>query len=385
MATYVTHPTFYEGEILPAADLVASVDAARGQMARHERYLHTWGIASGLALTPASLTSTGSLVVPSGVAVDGTGRELVVASGITLTTADFQGQIYPTNDPATLYPVFITGADVPQISNATMTGACASSQPTSTQEVCNAAFGHPGDELNLDQQTNVGFADGPGDGVNTPAWKVLVGFVKWDAVNTQFSGVETYNPATKVGVRYAGVNAAQVVAENGSLLLATHPAGFTGGRTVLGLSLQEDPNGGMAFGTLNANGTVQAVLTISPQGDIKTSGQITGAIATGTVQVESGLATHGTVLPLPSGITQAQVDAGTAVVHAFVSLRLTGTESDPTPPPIIHLGAIPLECYVDASRTVHCRVRKLDLGPPPAFRDDPAVCEYMVVGVTKPK
>jgi hypothetical protein len=378
MATYITHPTFYEGEILPAADLVASVNAARGQMARHERYFHTWGIANGLALTPASLTNTGSLVVPKGVASDGTGRELVVASpGITLTVADFQGQVYPTTDPSTLYPVFITGVDVPQTSSSTMTGSCASSQPTATQEVCNAAFGSAGDELHLDQQTPINVSDGPGDGVTTAAWKVLVGFVKWDAVNKQFAGVATYNQATKVGVRYAGVNAAQVVAENGSLLLATHPAGFAGGSRVLGLNLQEDPNGGIAFGTLNANGTVQAVLTISPQGDIKTSGQITGAIATGTVQVESGLATHGTVLPLPSGVTQAQVDAGKAAVHAYVSLRLNGQE---TP---ANQGLFLLECYVDNSRTVHCRVRLFNpVGS--IFTDIPAISEYVVVGVTKP-
>src|SRR6202030_3586148 len=97
MATPVTHPTFYEGEILPAADLVACVSYARGQLARHERYLHTWGIASGLALSAATVTG-GSPVLKAGIAIDGTGREVVVPADVTLDPADFESQVYPTND-----------------------------------------------------------------------------------------------------------------------------------------------------------------------------------------------------------------------------------------------------------------------------------------------
>ncbi len=40
MSDTVVRPTFYEGEILPAADLIATVDSSRAQLARHERYVH---------------------------------------------------------------------------------------------------------------------------------------------------------------------------------------------------------------------------------------------------------------------------------------------------------------------------------------------------------
>ena len=46
----IERPFFFEGQILGAADLQAAVDHAAGQMARHERYLHLWGIATGLTL-----------------------------------------------------------------------------------------------------------------------------------------------------------------------------------------------------------------------------------------------------------------------------------------------------------------------------------------------
>src|SRR5271155_1106969 len=121
MSTFITHPTFFEGEILPAADLVASVNSARGQMARHERNLHTWGVASGLVLQ-ASSAPGGSPILIAGVAIDGTGRELVLSSNTTLDPADFQSQVYPTNDATTLYPVFLTGLDVPQTSTSSLTG-----------------------------------------------------------------------------------------------------------------------------------------------------------------------------------------------------------------------------------------------------------------------
>ena len=48
MAAIIERPTFYEGQILAGADLNAAVDHARGQLARHERYLHLWGVAEGL-------------------------------------------------------------------------------------------------------------------------------------------------------------------------------------------------------------------------------------------------------------------------------------------------------------------------------------------------
>lgn len=48
MTAPVARPGFFEGEVLPAADLTATVDYAREQLARHARYAHSWEIVSGL-------------------------------------------------------------------------------------------------------------------------------------------------------------------------------------------------------------------------------------------------------------------------------------------------------------------------------------------------
>jgi hypothetical protein len=382
MATTVTRPTFFEGEILPASDLVATVNYPRAQMARHQRNLHIWGIASGLNLVAPTVPG-GPVTLKSGVATDGTGREVVVSADAPLSPTDFLSQVAPTNDPTTLYPVFLSGLDVPQTSASTMTGSCNTSQPTATQETYAITCGSPGSELDVATQTAPGVTDPPSDGV-TSIWKILVGFVLWDPIKGQFSGVANYNNTNQVGIQYVGVNASEVVSNSGSVLFATHPTGFSGNSPVIALQLKEDPAGGIAFGTLNPDGSLTNVVTISSQGDITTAGQIRGAVVTGTVQVESGIATHGTVLPLPSGVTQSQVDSGAAVVHVYVSLRLTGAESTTSTGSV---GEFPLECYVDNLRRVHCRVRQLQLSPGfgTAINDIPAVCEYVVVSSVKSK
>jgi hypothetical protein len=147
MSSPVTRPTFYEGEILPAADLVATVGYARDQMARHDRYLHSWGIAAGLALTAGTSKKDihGNQYVPvtlkAGVAIDGTGREIVVAQDTDLNPQDFK--VTPQKDPLTWYPVFIYGVDQPALATPTLTGACNTSQPTRTQEGVTISFGNP--------------------------------------------------------------------------------------------------------------------------------------------------------------------------------------------------------------------------------------------------
>src|SRR2546430_15504766 len=49
-------PRYFEGQVLAAADLTAAVDYARNRAARHDRYLHDWGIAEGLALSTEPMT-----------------------------------------------------------------------------------------------------------------------------------------------------------------------------------------------------------------------------------------------------------------------------------------------------------------------------------------
>jgi hypothetical protein len=361
MTNPIARPTFYEGEILPAADLGATVDYARNQMARQSRYLHSWGIAYGLVLKdPATLTA--------GVAIDGTGREIIVPNDVQLDPTTFDVFVQP--DASTLYPVYLNGVDQAAAPTSSLTGACGGSQPTSMQETYSITFGAPGSELQIVTQTLPAITDGP-DGGNSSIWYVLVGFVTWDATNTQFKSVAAYNPATKIGPQYVGVNAAQVVSGSGSLLLATHPATPQGSSPVMAVQIQEASNGQMVFGKLGTDGTVSSpALTVTASGDVIATGQIKGAVTPGSMQVQSGIAFDGMILPLPIGIDPADAAAGKVTVHTHVSVHYESLV------PAGLKGLIPVECRVDTStRRVHCQVIDVvTLGPPV-----PAWCDYLVI------
>src|SRR5262245_12313100 len=94
--TDLQRPTFYEHQILAAADLTATVQTARTHAARHDRYLHEWGIAEGLALATESKTDPDTnsqyvtVTVQPGMAIDGTGREMVVPGPVALQEAQFE-------------------------------------------------------------------------------------------------------------------------------------------------------------------------------------------------------------------------------------------------------------------------------------------------------
>jgi hypothetical protein len=366
MTNPIARPTFYEGEILPAADLGATVDYARNQMARQSRYLHTWGIAYGL-----DLIFTSAATLKAGVAIDGTGREIVVPDDVPLDPSTFDVFVQP--DATTLYPVYLNGVDQAAAPASSLTGACGGSEPTSMQETYNITFGAPGSELQIAAQTLPAITDGP-DGGSSEAWLVLVGFVTWDATNTQFKSVFAYNPATKIGPQYVGVNASQVISESGSLLLATHPATPQGSTPVMAVQIQEASNGQMVFGKLGADGNVSSpALTVTASGDVIATGQIKGAVTPGSMQVQSGIAFDGMILPLPVGIDPADAAAGKVTVHTHVSVHYESLS------PAGILVAVPLECRVDTSTgRVHCRVIDITAGPP-FIAVLPAWCDYTVI------
>jgi hypothetical protein len=362
MSATIARPTFYEGEILPAADLGASVDYARNQMARHERYLHSWGIATGLDLTFAN----GAATLSAGVAIDGTGREIVVPADIQLDFTTFD--VYVETDSNTWYPVFLTGMDQPVSPSSNLTGACGNSQSTSTQEVYQVTFGSPGSELQA-PGTSPALTDPP-DGTGSGVWQVLVGFVQ--VANNAFSAAQSVISGN--GPQYVGVNAAQVISPSGSLLLATGPAAPAGSNPVMAVQITESPNPQLIFGQLGANGQITTrALTVAANGDVTAAGQISGAVTPGSMQVQSGIAFDGMTLPLPIGIDPTDVAAGKVTVHTLVSVHY---ESQ-SPPNLIL--AIPVECRVDAStRQVHCKVIDITAGPP-FINIMPAWCDYLVI------
>ncbi len=375
MSDQIQRPVFYEGQILGALDLEATVEYGRGQEARHERYLHTWGIASGLQLTakPKQLESGedyAEVTVSAGLAIDGRGREIIVAEATRLSEDEFDQLNVAITDASALYPVLLIGSDTVAPAAPFSVGDCAAAEPNRKVENYVITFRGPGENLDLGSQTVPDISAGPGVGDASESWMVLLGFVRWNKDIKKFTGFEVTSEG--VGRRYAGVLADEVAARGGKLLLRTQPQNQSGKPALL---IDETDGGELKFGLLNAAGIVTPVLTISAKGDVKAVGTISGAFSSGNVYVQSGNATDGVILPLPSGVDPDQVGPGKATVHIQLTPRLAGL----TPPTANVSTAFPLECHVDADRRVRCLVQWTELDAPHIVTVLPGSCDYTVM------
>ncbi|NJD54989.1 MAG: hypothetical protein FIA94_01135 [Nitrospirae bacterium] len=66
---------YYHGQLLSASELQAEQDYFLARLRRHNRYLHGWGVVSGLAV---SMASSSEIVVEPGFAIDCLGNEIHV-------------------------------------------------------------------------------------------------------------------------------------------------------------------------------------------------------------------------------------------------------------------------------------------------------------------
>lgn len=375
MSTSIERPSFYEGQILAGADLNATVDHARGQAARHERYLHLWGIAHGLQLQGSDQkTAQGvpykDITVGQGMAVDASGRELVLSADARLPEEVFDqlnvsvGQLPGAE---VWYPVYLKGRDAVPVTPALAVGSCGSTEPNRWLETVDFDFKRPGDEAQEAPEDSAVDA-GPDSGDAEPR-RVLLGFVRWDTTIAKFTDLKDSHAG--IGRRYAGVRADTVAARGGQLSLRTQSA-VTKGKP--GLTLSEDGDGLLAYGPLTAAGTIVPVFSVNAKGDLIIAGKFEGAVTPGSVQVQSGVAMDGLVLPLPPGITQEMLDKGQAIAHVQATMRVP-----PSPPPDGSAGwfACPLECSVDTARRVRCTARWMRLAG--ALVDLPAECDYVVM------
>ena len=358
-------PEFHEGQVLAAADLAATVSYARATAVRHARLAHDWGIADGLALTTENRTdpATGAgfveVSVQAGLAVDGTGREIVVPAPVVLSEADFEavnGADRPTTEP---YPVFLTAAD--RVQPATGPASCAGSTgPTRVEESYQILFKRLGDErLVADQQPPAVSAAPAAPPV---LWLVLLGFVQW--TDGHFTWV--FPEARGVRPRYAGVRADTVSARSGELALRTRPAAGEG-EPALVLTGSDAPT--LVYGLYKGTGAVDPLMTVESNGNLTIAGSFSGQISAGSVLAASGSATDGMVLPLPSGVTPAEVADGRVSLHVYVT---------PRTPPGPGLTA-PAEATVDGDRRVRCRLRTYDPAAGAAITERPGSVDFLVL------
>jgi hypothetical protein len=368
----ISRPSFFEGQLLKAADLSLGLDYSRGQMARHDRYLHTPGIASGLMLWLDSSTGEAEAKLRPGVAIDGSGREIVVDQEVTLSKDAF-AIIAISGDKTSWYPVFLAGRDEATIPPALSSRRCGSvSQPSQTSETYDVSFGRPKDEL---AETPPSFAPGEGpDG--SGAVRVLVGFVQSDGTG-KIADAQP-EPPTVTPPAYAGVRADEVVARSGMLSLRADKDTTRQGQPAL---VVDSAKGELRYGMQDALGQVSSPLMwVDAKGDLNVTGSVKSPVTTG-VLVESGTIFDGMTIPLPGSVTEDQVKNGQVVLHIVVTPRLAGDRRPPGKVTGTYLMS-PLECYVPdpTTRIVSIRERWFDVAlfATPA-QEISGACDYLVM------
>jgi hypothetical protein len=377
MSERIARPTFYEGQILRAADLELGQGYTRGAMARHERYLHTPGIATGLELTVDKSTGVVEVKLAPGIAVDATGRQIVVDRQRTLAAEDLDslGVLIPADtDPAVKpedrpwHPVFLVGHDESSTPPSLSRGCGGGGQPNRTDETYLISYGFPSDRG--DDPPSIEVSDGPDV---TPAPRVLIGYVQWDGV----SGFADAQAIPKAGMSppYAGARADEVVSRSGTLSLRADQDGVRDKRPAL--VLDGERGGEVRFGLQDARGAVKTpVFRVDAAGNVEVSGTIKSSF-NNDLLVESGIVFDGLTVPLPAGVTPDSVDAGQIALHVTVTPR-RGAELRP---PGLATGTYireSFECRVDGRR-VFVRDRWFDVANLTAPITIPAACDYVIV------
>jgi len=387
MSQSIERPNYYEGQILGANDLSSAVDYSRGKWERHDRYLHSWGIVTGLELELLVIDkSTKRVIVKPGSAIDGHGREIVLSSEFTLEESKFI-QFIGEPDDKVLYPVFIQSVYKEQAANTQLTGSCNVNASTRISEDFEITFGRKGEEQNLDEQATIEVGDSPGS-IGSSVWKILLGFVKWqkkkegkNPISAGFSDFST--EADGIQRYYAGVYADNVIARGGKLSLQTSSKVVVGTPMVI---LDEKDGGQFKFGLYKGGNELNELFSVDDKGNLTVPGRLEGALSTGVTLVESGVASDGMRVPLPAGITQEQVDDNKVTLHISVSPRY-----DPGMAPIssnnvdIVWVMIPHKCIVDENRKISCSMRwlKTDVNQAPnglitEIQNHPGVCDYTI-------
>jgi hypothetical protein len=387
MAETVQLPRFRDGQPLAAADLELLVNYAHDRGARHDRGLHTPGIAVGLEITEQDLPmtfdsqtiTTKQLTVRAGIADDGNGAQLVLAADRPLPPTQFlddvgDGEVDPQagiRGATYPYPVLLVADDRDGLAPAFSPEGCGvATGPTRVIEDVSIRIGRRGDETTLAAQQHLG----PGGTLSEAGpFRLLLGFVRFHPGLRRYVKLEpdvNGNRPTRAGVR-----AAEVVTSGDRLLLRLGEPPAPGQPA---LALETTGGGQLSFGPSTPQGGIDPVITVTLAGAVTLKGPFDAGRVVGTVRVQSGVATDGMPLPLPPGVTAKSVQEREWALHVQVTPRFPPPSATPQSAFVVS------RCDVDADRVVHCEFSRLESGSSTLI-GIPASCNFLVVAaVVKP-
>lgn len=378
----IQRPSFYEGQILGAEDLARGVDYAREQDARHDRYLHSWGLAEGFE----GKEQNGEWLLTPGYAIDSSGSPIISTQAIRLDVEVLANDVLPgQSDSKKWFPVFVVRVEMIEEPEP-MLQQCGNPGSSRIREDAMVRFGIRAD--NWENQDPVHISDGTEDPPNASRI-VLVGFVQWEyVVGTRGKIVEfrRRDPTSNVGPRYAGVQADDVIARGGQLaLLSRQPKAEIGSSALIigDHRTNEKQKKTVRCGLDDGKGNLNELLTLDPKGNLwikgnlKAEGTLEGKLRKGDISIESGVASDGMPIPLPPGIDQKQIDDGSVSLHITVTPRLD-RQADPVAITTDHVPVV-IECSVDADRFISCVVKWYKLTEPTDQVDVAGTVDYMAV------
>jgi hypothetical protein len=79
--TELERVNYFQGQLLSASDLLVEQEYFLARLRRHNRYMHGWGVVSGLTVTTETSTT---IVVEPGFAIDCFGNEIHVCTQVRL-------------------------------------------------------------------------------------------------------------------------------------------------------------------------------------------------------------------------------------------------------------------------------------------------------------
>lgn len=365
----IERPIYFEGQVLGSRDLQRSLDYTRDENARHERYLHTWGIAEGLSVEPRG----DIFMLQPGFAIDSSGAPIVVPEAVVLDRDQLRVEALLSGDDKGFFPVFVARAEKDK-TNGQLIGRCSSAAATRRAETYAIQFRRIA--TGWDEGPNQSpppVSDGPDDAPVSDR-VVLIGFVKWD--NEDRKIVDFTRSHDGILPRYAGVRADEVLGRGGTLTLRSRKTAESDAPMVVVDHHSKEKT--FVLGLDDGKGRINEVFSVDAKGNVKAKGDITsdgalnGKIQAGEVSVGSGIAHDGVTLPLPRGISEDDLDS--VALHILVNPRIElDSKSTGDHLPIIE------ECLVDEQRRVKCTIRWFKPGDSAKPETTAGIVDYLVV------